>query len=296
MNFSIVTPSFNSGRFIRETIESVVSQEGDFIIEYIVVDNRSTDGTVDILREYERTLSTRPASRCRGVSFRWLSEGDDGMYDAINRGFALATGDVYAWINADDIYLPGAFAAVNATFRRYPHIRWLKGITSYIDESSAIREWGKCNLYDRGWIRDGIYGREAYFIQQDSVFWNADLWREAGGIDARLKKAGDYCLWIAFSRYAPLHSLNYCVSCFRMREGQMSRDLGWYLRECDLVKPREDSLARRMIACYFRHEGRVPARLRPFLYRLFFRRQDLNLVEWREGGTPVLRKATYCRV
>ena len=218
------------------------------------------------------------------------------MYDAINRGFALATGDVYAWINADDVYLPGAFGAVAETFRRYPHIRWLKGITSYIDESSAIREWGKCNLYDRGWIRDGIYGREAYFIQQDSVFWNADLWREAGGIDARLKMAGDYFLWIAFSRYAPLYSLNYRVSCFRTREGQMSREFGCYRRECDLVKPREDSLARRRIAYYFRHEERVPPRMRPFLYRVFFHRQDLNFVDWQEGGTPALRKAAYCRV
>ncbi len=295
MRFSIVTPSFNGARFLRETIESVVSQEGPFHIEYIVVDNRSTDGTVDILSEYERTLSSRPA-RCRGVAFRWSSEGDGGMYDALNRGFSRATGDVYAWINADDVYLPGAFAAVAATLGRYPHIRWLKGVTSYIDEASAVRAWGKCTLYDREWIRRGIYGREAYFIQQDSVFWAADLWREAGGIDPRLNLAGDYFLWIAFSRIAPLHSLNYRVSCFRARSGQMSRDLERYLRECDLVKPRDHSLARRMIAAYFRREDRVPARIRPILYRLLFGTQDLNVVEWREGTTPELRKATYCRV
>lgn len=296
MKFSIVTPSFNSGRFIRETIDSVASQEGPFLIEHIVVDNHSTDGTVDILREHERTLSSRPPSRCRGISFRWLSQGDAGMYDAINTGFALATGDVHAWINADDIYLPGAFGAVAAAFERCPGVRWLKGITSYIDETSSVVEWGRCNLYDRRWIAAGVYGREAYFIQQDSVFWTADLWREAGGADARYKRAGDYDLWIRFSRLAPLHSLNRRVSCFRRSGDQLSRDLQAYYAECDRIMPSDDLPGRRRIRRYFASEGRIPAPLRPVVYRLLFGRQDLNVIELGDGGVPTLRKARYCRV
>jgi glycosyltransferase involved in cell wall biosynthesis len=296
VKFSIVTPSSNSARFLRETIDSVISQRGDFSIEYTVVDNGSTDGTAAILEEYERTASAGSPVHCRGVSFRWLSEKDDGMYDAVNKGFRLATGDVYAWINADDIYLPGAFDGVARTLKQYPRIRWIKGITSYIDETSSVIEWGRCNLYDRRWIASGIYGREAYFIQQDSVFWTPDLWREAGGVDARYRRAGDYDLWIRFSRLAPLHSLNRLVSCFRRSEGQLSGDFRAYIAECDRIVPPDDSPGRRRIRRYFAREDRIPAPLRPVVYRLLFGKQDLAVVELRDGGAPVLRKASYCRL
>ncbi|HEY4500327.1 MAG TPA: glycosyltransferase, partial [Candidatus Paceibacterota bacterium] len=100
MKFSIVTPVYNGQAHIRETIESVLSQEGDFEIEYFIMDGGSTDATVEIVLEY--------ASRDKRVSV--FSEKDSGMYDAVNKGFFKATGDVYAYINSDDVYEPGAFA------------------------------------------------------------------------------------------------------------------------------------------------------------------------------------------
>jgi glycosyltransferase involved in cell wall biosynthesis len=102
---SIVTPSYNQGVFIEETIRSVVEQDYPNL-EYLVMDGGSTDGTVEILRDWELRLV--------GKSFTWVSERDKGQTDAINKGFARARGEILAWINSDDTYQPGAFAEVVA--------------------------------------------------------------------------------------------------------------------------------------------------------------------------------------
>ena len=141
VKISIVTPSFNSARHIRETIQSVITQCGDFSIEYFVVDNCSTDGTKEIVEEYQHSLEKgRFQLGCNGVDLNFVSEEDKGMYDAVNKGFANANGDVFAWINADDIYLPGAFAMIAKVFDSYDDIHWVKGITSYITDKTFIRQ------------------------------------------------------------------------------------------------------------------------------------------------------------
>jgi glycosyltransferase involved in cell wall biosynthesis len=293
VKFGIVTPSFNAARFLRETVESVLSQAGDFEIEYVVADNRSTDGTVEILREYEaRVASGGLPPRCRGVSFRWLSEPDGGMYDAINKGFARAAGDVFAWINADDVYLPGAFDAVSRVLSRFPEIRWVKGITGYIDAASRTTDPGRCNLYRQDWIRYGIYGREAYFIQQDSVFFREALWKEAGGADARFRLAGDYALWMAFARLAPLYSLDVPVSRFRAAEGQLSRDSAGYAEECERARPPRFP-GKGRIGWYYRNGWRIPPRLRPALFRVLFGAAPLPRISMSPSGEPELGAVPY---
>ena len=127
---SIVTPSFNQGGFIADTIASVLEQAGDFFLDYIIVDGGSTDGTLDIIRDQQARL--HPASewtalrglrflqrspeapwvRCRGVSLRWVSEPDQGQSDAINKGFKMAVGDTLAFLNSDDTYYPDALSRV----------------------------------------------------------------------------------------------------------------------------------------------------------------------------------------
>jgi len=184
LKFSIITPSFNSQRFIKETIQSVVNQKGNFNIEYIIVDSCSTDNTRAIIEKYQRALEsdTMPIN-CIGVTVELISESDFGMYDAIKKGFAHATGDLFAWINSDDIYLQGSFNIIQRTFEKYPQIMWLKGITSYINEESVMFASGKCNLYHQELIKRGLYGTVLYFIQQDSVFWRSDLWHRSGGLE-----------------------------------------------------------------------------------------------------------------
>jgi glycosyltransferase involved in cell wall biosynthesis len=152
VRFSIVTPTSNSERFLAQTIESVISQKGDFEIHYVIVDNLSTDRTAEIAARYESLLKQKEVGlHSRKVSLEFVSERDRGMYEAINRGFAQCCGDVMAWINSDDIYLPGAFAAVSRALLEQPGVAWLKGVTSYIDEKSEIHQAGMCNLYDQRW-------------------------------------------------------------------------------------------------------------------------------------------------
>src|SRR5574340_1418719 len=106
---TVVTPSFNQGRFIDETIRSVISQEGDFYLEYLIMDGGSTDETVDIIKKYDRLIKEgKWPVKCRGIEYRWVSEKDNGQADAVNKGFKIARGEILGWLNSDDTYLPGA--------------------------------------------------------------------------------------------------------------------------------------------------------------------------------------------
>jgi len=297
MKFSIVTPTFNSGLFLSEAIQSVVSQKGDFTIEYIVVDNYSQDNTADIVKSYQQMILNMDCKiQCNGVEIKLYQGKDSGMYDAVNKGFSEATGDIYAWINSDDLYLPGAFHSVAQSFKNYPEIKWLKGITSYINEFSALYETGQCYLYDQNWLRNGVYGREAYFVQQDSVFWRADLWKTVGGIDTRFKRAGDYSLWVNFSQHALLYSLKAYISCFRKVKGQLSQDVASYEKECDMISGirKFNFLKRYTIRIFFWLADNVYL---PFfwklIYRTIFRKQKLQLLDVANGEKPVLKTASY---
>lgn len=294
MKLSIVTPSYNSEKFISETIDSVISQKGNFEIDYVVIDNCSTDSTIEILKRYEKLINDgwfKP--RCKGLRFRWISEKDNGMYDAIKKGFSVATGEIFAWINADDIYLPGAFDVITKVLCKYPQIKWLKGITSYINQSSTVIEAGNCYLYDQSWIQKGIYGRYTYFIQQDSVFWRRELWENAGGTNSSLKRAGDFELWTRFAMICPLYTLKAYLSCFRRVEGQLSQDIDAYYKECEKVSTQVDSRTISKINRYFYFERRFPERLRPIIYQTIFGHKDLFLVELVNGTEPNLKRVNY---
>ncbi len=282
MKFSIVTPVYNGEKYIAETIESVLSQKGDFEIEYIIMDGGSDDKTVEIIKKYEEKLKNGCwETKCKNISFGWFSERDKGMYDAINKGFAKATGDVYAWINSDDIYLPGAFAAISKTLAKYPEIEWIKGITSFINEDSTIHEVGLCYLYNQRWIIKGIYGRSVYVIPQDSVFWKSELWKKVGEINNTLKLAGDYYLWTYFAEHTPLYSLKAYVSCFRIQDYQLSKNIEQYKEEQRVSSPlitTEEKIAR----LFFKKTKKMPLFFYPLLYvvyNLIFRKQSLEVIE-----------------
>jgi glycosyltransferase involved in cell wall biosynthesis len=278
MKVSVVTPSFNSARFIRETIQSVISQQGSFSIEYIVVDNLSTDSTNEIIDEFQRILIEKEASLgCEGIELIYISEQDEGMYDAINKGFAKATGDIFSWLNADDIYLPGALATIAKVFTNYEEVHWLKGITSYITEETSIWKTGSCFLYTQNWIQAGVYGREHYFIQQDSVFWRAWLWKQSGGIDTNLKLAGDYYLWIKFAELVPLITVKAWLSCFRTVKGQLSANIEAYRKEMESISSGINILSTQ-IKLFFRFERVVPSFLKPYFFRVIFGQLDFSVI------------------
>ena len=117
MKFSIVTPNYNYGRFLRKALGSVLAQaegEGAPEIEHIVVDGGSTDGSVPILEEWAASAAAQPAAKAGRYAFSYVSEPDGGQTDAINKGLRRATGDIVAWLNADEWYLPGKLALVAA--------------------------------------------------------------------------------------------------------------------------------------------------------------------------------------
>ena len=123
---TIVTPSYNQGRFIRATIESVLSQDYG-AIEYIVMDGGSTDNTAAVVREYSSRL-------------KWISEKDRGQSDAINKGFRMAKGEIVSWLNSDDFILPGAVSLAVKAFERQPEIMAVYGEGYLIDENEKINK------------------------------------------------------------------------------------------------------------------------------------------------------------
>jgi glycosyltransferase involved in cell wall biosynthesis len=279
MKFSIVTPVYNGEQYIRETIESIINQQGSFAIELICVDNLSTDRTLKIIKNYQKLVCEKKHNiQCHAITIKVISEKDNGMYDAINKGFELATGDIYAWANSDDIYLPGAFQVVVDAFKRYKKVDWLKGVTSYIDEHSKITRIGRPYLYYRPWIRKGIYGRKLYFIQQSSTFWRSSLWKEVGGLNGDLKLAGDFDLWIKFSQKTKLYTLNYQTDCFRFRPGQLSKSLDKYHKECDDIMPLNAKVVNKL-RLFKKLSNRIPSAFKPFAYFLIFGYQCFYLID-----------------
>ncbi|MFZ5617495.1 MAG: glycosyltransferase [Pseudomonadota bacterium] len=206
LRISIVTPNFNGAAFIEETLKSVVSQNYSNL-EYIVVDGASTDGSLSIIEEYRSRISTL------------IVEPDEGHADALNKGFAAATGDILGWINSDDILLPNALSFVDRLFRRHPDIDWITGRPSSMGEDGKIRWIGPL----RPWSRLRFLSGDNKWIQQESTFWRRSLWRRAGGaLDLRYALANDFDLWRRFFRSAELHSVDRYLGCFRVRTGQRS--------------------------------------------------------------------------
>lgn len=225
MKFSIITPAYDIGTWLSQTIESVLSQAGDFEIEYILVINDSRDETLAIAKEYKQKLDSGlyPVA-CKKISMHILEAGQpQGMYVALNLGFAKASGDIYAWIAGDDAYELGALQAMAKVFSTRPDVIWLKGISSTIDEDGKRMNKGYSKTYRRDWLRLGVYGMETYHVEQDSVFWRAELWKKVGSFPAHFKSSGDYWLWIQMARYASLMILDVPTSFFRKRAGQDSR-------------------------------------------------------------------------
>ncbi len=176
---SIVTPSYQHARFLRETIESVLDQ--DYApIELIVMDGGSDDGTVEVLQSY-------------GDRIQWRSEPDEGQTHAINKGMALARGQILAYLNSDDVLAPGAVRAAVAAFAADPLLDVSYGRAMWIDEQRhPIGEY-PTRPFSRGEL-----AREC-FLCQPATFWTRRAAEAAGPFDERLHYAMDYDYWLRLS-------------------------------------------------------------------------------------------------
>ncbi len=255
LSFSIVTPVFNGREFLDETILSVVSQSGPFKIRYHVQDGGSSDGTLDVLQRWSKLLSGDFPVLCKGVEFSYASEKDAGLYDAVNKAFArCGPGDVMSWINSDDRYEPGAFASAAQIFQKFDDVHWVGGRPVLVSESGAQGQLVDLRGFPRKAIAAGIFeGRFApFFLQQEGMFWRHELWSKVGGLDGRLRLAGDFDLWRKFARHADFVMADALFGCFRVREGQLSGTIEDYHKEIDGTFSPEEKATRVKISELFR--------------------------------------------
>jgi glycosyltransferase involved in cell wall biosynthesis len=199
----VVTPSFNQAQFLEATIRSVLGQDYPHV-EYIVMDGGSTDGSAEIIRKYADRLAY------------WCSERDGGQSDAIARGFERSTGDILAWLNSDDLYLPGAVSKAARYFELHRDVEALSGGAYCIDaEGRPLRGPG---AYTRG-VRASF--NRFRFYEQDGVFQPATFWRRSaydavGGIDRSLQFIMDRDLFTRLARRRRLARLPELLACFRI--------------------------------------------------------------------------------
>jgi glycosyltransferase involved in cell wall biosynthesis len=175
---SIVTPSYNQAEFLETAMLSVLNQDYPNI-EYIVIDGGSSDGSPDIIQRYANRLAY------------WVSEPDHGQADALLKGFARATGEILAYLNSDDVYLPGAVTAAVSVLERDPDLALVHGDCIYID--SKGRRVGRRDGLDGDFL--GFFLQQRNPIQQPSAFWRKSAVEVAGPINRRLHLVMDYDLW-----------------------------------------------------------------------------------------------------
>jgi glycosyltransferase involved in cell wall biosynthesis len=293
MKFSIVAPVRNMEPWVGRAIESVLMQEGDFEIEYILQDGISTDRTVAIFEEYRAKLERGEIRiRCNGITMKSFSEKDTGPFDAINKGFEKATGDIYTWADGDNTYEPGAFAAIASTFVAFPDIEWLNGNTNGINERWEKTSVGPCRIYRQDWLMLGIYSQEAYPTAQNGMFWRRALWEKVAPIPVTYRVSGDYWLWMNMAKHARLWVLDFPIGNFMRRPGQ-GHTLGGFKEEQWMARPRR-SLRAWGARLFFSPQSRLGPRFEAFflsLYPLLFRNDASMEYITLPNGVPTKKKA-----
>ena len=197
---SIVTPSFNQAPFLEMTIQSVLGQNYPNI-EYFIIDGGSTDGSVSIIKKYESNLAS------------WISEKDKGQTDAINKGFAMAKGDILGWINSDDTLLPNAVEEAVEFFKSNPQTALVYGNANYIDVESRIIGKFPAAQTSYSQLRRGYV-----HIPQQASFFRREIWEAVGPLDTDFFFAMDYDLWVRIARRAPIRYIKRTWANFRLHE------------------------------------------------------------------------------
>ncbi len=177
---SIVTPSYNQGRFIQETIESVLSQDYS-PIEYMIIDGQSTDETCEILKSYQDR-------------FFWISEKDRGQAHAINKGWRRSRGEILAWLNSDDVYLPGAVSKAVTFLANHQEVGAIYGEGYHIEADGQVMERYPTEPYDSNRLA------ETCIICQPTVFIRRSVLDEIGFLDETLQYCMDYDFWFRISK------------------------------------------------------------------------------------------------
>ena len=196
---SLVTPVYNSAKYVEQTICSVLAQNYPNL-EYFIIDGASTDGTLDVIRKYESQISG------------WISEPDNGMYDALNKGFARTSGEIMGWISATDQLHTGGLAVVGSVFHDLPEVEWITGRPTLFNEQGMTIEIGNIPH----WSRYRFLAGANRYIEQESTYWRRSLWEKAGAhVDSSCRNGADFELWVRFFRHAKLYPVDALIGGFR---------------------------------------------------------------------------------
>lgn len=208
IRISVVTPSLNQGRYIEETIVSVLDQQYP-AFEHIVVDGGSTDQTLEVLRRYPH--------------LQWVSEPDRGQTPAINKGIRMSTGEIFTYVNADDVYRQGAFQKVAQIFRNDPTTAVAAGDCDVIDEHSRTVGRYRVRLNEfEDLLRYWEWGNR-FCISQPAVFLRRSLLEEVGLFDERYDLAMDYEMWLRLATRYPFTPVRRTLAAFRVSEETKTR-------------------------------------------------------------------------
>jgi glycosyltransferase involved in cell wall biosynthesis len=256
MKISVVTPNFNGADFLERAIRSVICQDYSNI-EHIVMDGGSTDGSVQIIERY------------RGQLTRCVSEKDNGQYDAIAKGFAIATGEILCWLNSDDLYFPWTMRVVARIFSDYPQIEWIMGVRCELRDG-AVQGISSVTPFPREIIRSGAFHPQGLgCIMQEACFWRRSLYERAGGVSPACLIAGDYDLWLRFAEHQDLVVTTALLGGFNYTGRNRSLNARDFQDEVDTIR------------------ARIPASLREMGDRLVRRKTFVNELLF---GRPRLRR------
>ena len=217
---TIVTPVYNCVEYIEETIKSVLTQNYKNF-EYIIVDGGSNDGTCKIIEKYLKKINF------------FISEKDEGMYDALNKGFKMATGKYLAWLNADDLYFNNCISKTVELMEKNNY-QWINGISAtFIEKKLKLRTlYHYPNIILKNKLMTPcLWG----YVPQESTIFTKELYIKSGEMNRHLKYAGDFDLWSRFSKNSELISVNIPIGIFRKRNNQISENQKIYLREVNKI-------------------------------------------------------------
>ena len=200
---TIVTPSYNQADYLERTILSVLNQ--DYArIEYIVIDGGSTDGSIDIIKRYEDRIAF------------WISEPDNGQSHAINKGFKHATGEIFNWLNSDDILMPSATSIAVHYLTTYPQYGMVYGDRLVVDQHDQILACIELPSFSRFLYKFGG------FLPQETSFFRRELWRQANGLDEDLHISMDRDLWLKFMKVGRLYHIPFVLGSWRQHASAKS--------------------------------------------------------------------------
>lgn len=216
---SIVTVSYNQAEFIEDNIKSVINQNYPNL-EHIIIDAGSTDGTIDILKKYDKYI-------------KWISEPDNGQSDGLNKGFKRATGEIIGWINSDDMLAPGALFKVAKFFMENPNEIAVVGDQGIIDEKGKLLKIIKSQSYNYDYLLNYAKG-----ITQNSTFFKKEVFKKIGYIDEKLHYAMDRDFFIRMTSIKPIPYIPETLAYFRIQPNAKTSE-GSYKFAKELIKIRK---------------------------------------------------------